>query len=115
MECCFCNGEEPDPLEKGLLGQKAYERLLQAAVDSRTTLPPTVKVGAGYHNKCRLRESRRLQTQSGGDCPKKRARVAFPFRTNCVFCGVVLARLTDTNLKVNIYAVALEIIIVACS
>ena len=39
MECCFCNGEEPDPLEKWLLGQKAYESLLQAAVDSRTTLP----------------------------------------------------------------------------
>lgn len=98
--CVFCNGEEPEPVERGKLGQKALDTLKCTASAARQKLPDKCVLGATYHNKCKLRLIRSMESSAGKGSVEKRPRVAFPFRTNCLFCGVQVAKFTDINLKV---------------
>lgn len=99
--CVFCKGEEDDPVEKGKLGEKAVATLQSAAKSARQDLPEGCVPGATYHNKCKRRLIRAMESSSAAHGSlQKKPRVAFPFRTNCMYCGVQVAKFADIDMKV---------------
>ena len=99
--CVFCRGVEEGPVERGKLGLKAYQTLKSTATSARQQLPEGCVQGATYHNACKLRLIRSMESSVKGS-DEKRARISFPFRTNCFVCGAQVAKFTNTDLKVII-------------
>lgn len=97
--CCFCDGDEPEPVEPGKLGQRGYDTLLRTARDARCSLPPRCVVGAAYHNKCKKRKQRQMEGETGKHSQEKKPRLVFCFRTKCLFCAVKIAHFTNIEMK----------------
>ena len=60
--CVFCDGSEDGEVERGKLGEKGFQTLQSAANIAHIELPSGVVVGATYHNKCKKRLLRSIES-----------------------------------------------------
>ena len=63
-ECVFCSGEEEGPVERGRLGERAFRSLQSTATSARQELPEGCVPSAAYHNACKLRLLRSMNSRS---------------------------------------------------